>query len=291
MPTCSAQISTRARRPGRLRGRPGRRRRRGRCPLGAQTTEHRPGVKLGGLGGEPVERAAGGERTRVSWAAGTPTAPGPSTLRSKADDRVTELARGAGRAAVDPPAEDEAAADAGPDREHHQVVGDRPQLLVVGLGQRRDGRVVVDEHGHARAESPRSWRNGRSASGTLTDETTRPVSNSTTEGTPIPTALTSPDPHALDELDELVDSAVALERLVGSTNESPSWPSTAARAATFVPPRSMPTTSLIAARPRRHRAGRPPRRPRPRPSRRARAGRAEPPARTPPRRPRPSRRR
>ena len=57
----------------------------------------------------------------------------------------------------------------------------------------------------APSRAPSSWRNGRSASGTLTDETTRPVSNSTTEGTPIPTALTLPGSDAPDELVQLID--------------------------------------------------------------------------------------
>ena len=39
--------------------------------------------------------------------------------------------------------------------------------------------------------SPRTWRSGTSVNGMLTDDTTRPVSNSTTEGTPIPTAARS----------------------------------------------------------------------------------------------------
>ena len=77
---------------------------------------------------------------------GPPPEPGDQI---DADDRVAELARTAGRAAVDPSAEHDPASDAGADRQHHEVVGDKPQLLVVGLGEGRDGRVVVDEHGQA----------------------------------------------------------------------------------------------------------------------------------------------
>jgi hypothetical protein len=60
--------------------------------------------------------------------------------------RVTELTRSAGGAAINASAEHEAAADAGPDGDHHEVFGDHSKLLVVSLGECRDRRVVVDEH-------------------------------------------------------------------------------------------------------------------------------------------------
>jgi hypothetical protein len=64
---------------------------------------------------------------------------------------VAELAGSPRRAAIDPPAQHDPAPYPGTDRDHHQVVGDEPQLCVVGLGERGDGGVVVHEHGHAQA--------------------------------------------------------------------------------------------------------------------------------------------
>ena len=69
----------------------------------------------------------------------------------EAEDRVSELAGRSGRPAVDPPAEHQSAADARGNDEHHQVAGDELQLLVVGLGERGEVRVVVDEHRDAEA--------------------------------------------------------------------------------------------------------------------------------------------
>ena len=63
--------------------------------------------------------------------------------------RVAELAGAAGRAPVDPAAEHDPAAHPCADRQHHEVVSDEQQVVVVRLGQRGDGGVVVDEHGHA----------------------------------------------------------------------------------------------------------------------------------------------
>jgi hypothetical protein len=64
---------------------------------------------------------------------------------------VAELGRCAGGAAEDPPVEHDPAADPGAHCEHDQIAGREPVLVVVGLGERRDGRVVVDEHRHPRA--------------------------------------------------------------------------------------------------------------------------------------------
>ena len=66
-----------------------------------------------------------------------------------AHDRVSDLGGRTRRAAVDAPADDDPAADAGTDREHHKVAGDEHAVLVIGLGERRARRVVVDEDGDA----------------------------------------------------------------------------------------------------------------------------------------------
>ncbi len=105
-------------------------------------------MRSGGLRGEPVERVPGGDELERAGC-GKRHRRRDRPARSSPDDRVPELAGAAGGAAVDPPAEHDPAAHAGPDREHHEVVRDQSQLLVVGLRQRRDGRVVVDEHRHA----------------------------------------------------------------------------------------------------------------------------------------------
>jgi hypothetical protein len=68
---------------------------------------------------------------------------------------VAELPGRAGRAAEDASAEHDAAADPGADGEHDQVVRHQPQLLVMGFGERRDGGVVVDEHGYVEAIAER----------------------------------------------------------------------------------------------------------------------------------------
>ena len=57
----------------------------------------------------------------------------------------------AGRAAVDPAADDDPAADAGADVNITRQLGDRLEVVVVGLGERGDGRVVVDEDRDAEA--------------------------------------------------------------------------------------------------------------------------------------------
>ena len=60
------------------------------------------------------------------------------------DDDVAELGAGAGRAAVELAAEDQPAADPGPDRQHDHVGASRAGAEAV-LGERRDVGVVVDE--------------------------------------------------------------------------------------------------------------------------------------------------
>ena len=54
-------------------------------------------------------------------------------------------------AAVDAAVDDDPAADPGADRDHHERLRDQVEVVVVGLGQRGDGGVVVDEHRHVQA--------------------------------------------------------------------------------------------------------------------------------------------
>ena len=92
--------------------------------------------------GQPLapERRPGGERLDAAVV-------GAVALAGRAvglDHHVAELGPGAGRAAVDLAAEDQAAADPGADRQHHRV-----RLALRGavevLGEGRDVGVVVDE--------------------------------------------------------------------------------------------------------------------------------------------------
>ena len=64
-----------------------------------------------------------------------------------------------------PPADHDAAADAGADREHHDDVGDRAHVVVVRLGERGDGRVVVDEGRDARGARSGCGAAGRPGAG------------------------------------------------------------------------------------------------------------------------------
>ena len=59
---------------------------------------------------------------------------------------MAELTGATRGAPVDPAAEHESAAHSGPNGQHHQIVCEQGQRLVVSLSQRRDGRVVVDKH-------------------------------------------------------------------------------------------------------------------------------------------------
>jgi len=58
---------------------------------------------------------------------------------------VPELGGGTGRAAIRAPADHDPAADAGSDREHHELARDERAVVAVGLGEPGAGRVVVDE--------------------------------------------------------------------------------------------------------------------------------------------------
>jgi hypothetical protein len=115
-----------------------------RLALGTQPGEGRAGTHAPGDAGEAVQRMAGG---RVLERAGLREAHrrGHGAREVEAEDRVPELARGARRPAVDPPAEHESAADVRADGDHHQVAGDEREVGVVRLGERGGVDRVVDE--------------------------------------------------------------------------------------------------------------------------------------------------
>ena len=99
------------------------------------------------LARQPVERVAGGEgfeRPRLGEVVGR-----GGYVVLDADQRVTDLRRGAGRAAVGTPCDHDTAADSGADRQHHKILDVEVASLVVRFGERRDRRVVVDEYGNA----------------------------------------------------------------------------------------------------------------------------------------------
>ena len=170
IPTRSAQISTIRWPP------PGRRARAASTasapstgfPSSQPLTERRGRVGRRRLSGKAIERVAGGrilERSRLRKP--SPSVPARARSQSKVqpDDRVAELAGAAGRAAVDPAAEHDPAPDPGADRDHHQVLGDQPQLRVVRLGERRHRRVVVDEHRARRGARPAPGAAARRSAG------------------------------------------------------------------------------------------------------------------------------
>ena len=71
------------------------------------------------------------------------------------------------------------------------------------------------------SRSPSTWRSGTSTSGMFTEQTTRPVSNSTTEGTPTPIASFSL-PHGFDHPRPLIDQGIAagvVGRLDGASRD------------------------------------------------------------------------
>ena len=59
-------------------------------------------------------------------------------------ERVSELSRAAGPAAVDSTTEHESTADPRADGDHHEVARHQPELIVMGLRERRHRRVIVD---------------------------------------------------------------------------------------------------------------------------------------------------
>ena len=108
-------------------------------------------------------------------------------LEVHADERVAELAGAAGGAAVDPPAEHQPAADA---RCRWSASRGRARPVCSSSSWASASAATVaslSTNTGTPSRSPSTSRSGTSASGMLTEETTRPVSKSTTEGTPIPT--------------------------------------------------------------------------------------------------------
>ena len=71
---------------------------------------------------------------------------GRAVRQVRADDLMPELRCRAGRAAVDAAVDHDAAADAGPDGQHHEMARDEGAVVRVGLGERRAVGVVVDVH-------------------------------------------------------------------------------------------------------------------------------------------------
>ena len=109
----------------------------------------RPKVEQGWLAAtcaaEAVERRSRGD-TLERPGPRKPLGRGEPRAQIGGHQRVTELTRTACGAPINASAEHEAAADAGPNGDHHEVLGDHSKLVVVSLGERRDRRVVVDEH-------------------------------------------------------------------------------------------------------------------------------------------------
>ena len=159
------------------------------------------------------------------------------------DDRVPELTGPAGGAAVDPPSEHESPADPGADREHHEVAGDHHELLVVRLGERRHGRVVVDEHGHPepRRRAPRAAARRRAGCSPRRRPDRFEVDD---RRHPEPDAIQLLAAALRDRLHELFDDLH--RRWRGRSGPSPTRPSVLPdrhAAAILVPPRSTPMTS------------------------------------------------
>ena len=101
-------------------------------------------------GGEAVQRPPGGEpleRAGLGEALGRRRA----VLEVGADDDVPELGGRSGRPAVDPSVDHYPAAYPGADREHHEMSDVDLRVGPVGLGDRRDGGVVVDVDRQAEA--------------------------------------------------------------------------------------------------------------------------------------------
>ena len=84
------------------------------------------------LSRQPVERVPGGHELERAWLR-EPHRRGNGAGEVETDDGVPELAGAAGRAAVDPPAEHQAAADTCAYAEKDEVPGDLLELLVVRL--------------------------------------------------------------------------------------------------------------------------------------------------------------
>ena len=86
--------------------------------------------------------------------------------------------------------------------------------------------------------SVRVWRSGTPWSGMFTDERAVPVAKSTTDGTPIPTAVAGPAAPMTET--SCSTSASELDRSVGVISGSESRPSSSTATETLVPPTSTP---------------------------------------------------
>ena len=143
------------------------------------------------------------------------------------DQRLAELAGGAGGAAVGAAVDHDAAADARADRDHHQRARRRSRpSLVVRLGERRDGRVVVDEDRQPRRSSQdRAQRH-------VGERDVRRASARARSRSRRPRGCRSRRPRGELAGGDLADlaatscaiSARVLERSVGRTSGSPSTP-------------------------------------------------------------------
>ena len=153
-------------------------------------------VRQPALGRERVERAAGGlalDRARLGEALAASGAPFGGVCE---DDRVAELGGRARGPAVDATAEDQAAADARADGEHHDRLGEQP-----GRPPRAPPRARRPTHRCRRGPGcsvvlPRMSRSGTCWSGMFTDDIAMPRAASMTLGIPRPTASASPAPRS-----------------------------------------------------------------------------------------------
>ena len=109
---------------------------------GEPPAEERLRVRAGRLEREPVERATRREPLERAGLREVARVARRAAPEVEADHRVAELRR-ARRAAVELPVQHEPAADAGPDREHDEVLVDDP-AAVGRLGQRGARGVVLD---------------------------------------------------------------------------------------------------------------------------------------------------
>ena len=108
-------------------------------------------MQLGRLLGKPVQGVSRGDELERPRLREVLRRRGHRPREVKPHDGVSELPGAPGGTPVDSPANHDTAAHAGADGDHHQVARHQVEVLVVGLGQRGDGRVVVHEHRHAHA--------------------------------------------------------------------------------------------------------------------------------------------
>jgi hypothetical protein len=93
---------------------------------------------------ERVQATSRAERLERRGLGRTRLRGGRAGRQVRGHDLVPELGGRPGRAAVDAPVDHDAAADARPDSEHHEMAGDEGAIVRVGLGQGRAVGVVVD---------------------------------------------------------------------------------------------------------------------------------------------------